>query len=251
MNDAEEVYEIDLLHIIQILLNRLWIIVLSSVLCAACAFSYATWVATPMYQASAMMYVNNSSISLGSASFSISSSDISASQSLVDTYIVILKTRNTLESVIEKANLNYRFEELNGMINASAVNSTEIFRITVTNKDPVEATLIANTIVDVLPDKISSIVSGSSVKTVDYAVVPNHRSSPSITKWALIGALVGFAISCIVIILDDLFDNLVKNSSDLDSFDLPILAVIPDITRSSSNNYNYKNKYEEEKKDEQ
>ena len=40
------------------------------------------------------------------------------------------------------------------MIEAKAVNGTEIFEVTVTSEDPAEAERIANTVVDILPDKI-------------------------------------------------------------------------------------------------
>lgn len=48
-----------------------------------------------------MMYVNNSSISVGSTQVNLS--DLTAAQSLVETYMVILKTRGTLEEVIKEA----------------------------------------------------------------------------------------------------------------------------------------------------
>ena len=67
----------------------------------------------PKYQASALLYVNNSSISVGSTSISLS--DLSASQTLVDTYIAILKTRLTLDEVAVQAGLDYEYEELEEM----------------------------------------------------------------------------------------------------------------------------------------
>lgn len=75
-------------------------------------FSYAKFLIVPLYESKAMMYVNNSSLSLGNTSFSISSGELSAAQSLVETYIVILKSRLTLNAVIEKADLPYTYEEL-------------------------------------------------------------------------------------------------------------------------------------------
>ena len=46
------------------------------------------------------------------ASVSFSASELSAAQRLVDTYIVILKSIPTLERVIEKAGVNYTYEQL-------------------------------------------------------------------------------------------------------------------------------------------
>ena len=157
-------------------------IVVCGIICAALAFSYTVFMVTPLYQANCLIYVNNSSFSVGSSSFSISSADISASQSLVDKYIVILKSRATLNEVIEEAGLNMSYGQLSGMVSAAAVNETEIFRVTVTSPDPEEAKLIANTIAEVLPVKVSDIIDGSSVRVVDYAVKPSVKSSPSITK---------------------------------------------------------------------
>ena len=53
-----------------------------------------------MYTASALMYVNNNSLSVGSTKVSLSYSDLTAAKSLVDTYVVILNARTTLNEVI-------------------------------------------------------------------------------------------------------------------------------------------------------
>ena len=95
-------YEIDLLRLAGALWKKLWLIVLVTLLCGALAFGYTFFLVTPLYKATAMMYVNNSAISVGSAKVSISAGDLAASQSLVDTYTVILKTRGTLNEVISR-----------------------------------------------------------------------------------------------------------------------------------------------------
>ena len=104
--------------------------------------------------------MNNSSFSFGSTSFSISSSELSASNSLVNTYIYILKSRTTLEDVISKAGLPYTYEELSKMITTNAVSGTAAFDVTVRSLSPTEAEHIANTIAQVLPERIAEIVDG-------------------------------------------------------------------------------------------
>ena len=114
------------------------------------------------------------------------------------------------------------------MVTAAPVNDTEIFEITVTDADPQEAELIANTIADVLPDKISDIVEGSSVRVVDYAVVPVFPVSPSVTKYAMIGVLLGGVLSVGVIVLMELLNESIRSEDYLiQTYDLPILAVVP------------------------
>ena len=54
--------------------------------------------------------------------------------------------------------------------------------------------MIVDTIVKILPDRIADIVDGSSVRVVDHAVLPTQRSSPSYTKYTLIGLILGFVV---------------------------------------------------------
>ena len=169
---ATDEIEIDLLKLAQVLLHRAKFIIVCTLLVAAAAFGITYYLITPLYTSTALMYVNNSSFSVGSTSFSISSAELTAAKSLVDTYGVILKSRNTLEDVIRRDSLTYTYEELYEMIETEAVNSTEIFQVSVTSPDPAEAESIANTIAEVLPEKISAIVDGSDVRIVDYAVIP-------------------------------------------------------------------------------
>ena len=86
-----------------------------------------------------MFYVNNNNLSIGEATVSISSSDISASKSLVNSYIVILRTRETLNDVIDYSGVDRTYAQMRNMISASAVNNTEIFQEVVTSEDPAEA----------------------------------------------------------------------------------------------------------------
>ena len=234
----EEV-EIDLLHILKVLLKRFWIILLAMLLAGGIAFLYAKIAVTPTYESSVQMYVNNSSISLGSASFSISTTEINAARSILNTYIVILKTRGTLERVNDAAGLNYSYGELSKMVSAGSVDNTEIFRVTVVSHDPAESKLIADTIADTLPDRISEIVAGSSVRVVDYPVY-GTRSGPSYSRYTLIGLLIGLVASAAVIIVIDLMDTTVRSEEYLtQTYDYPILAVIPDANASHSKGGKY------------
>ena len=238
MGKKNEYYELDLLQLLRALWRKAWAIVLAAVIGGGLAFSYAAFLVTPLYEADAQMYVNNSSISVGSTSFSLS--DLSAAQSLVDTYIVILNSRDTLNEIIRETGVDYTYKELASMLSAEQVNSTEVFSITVTSADPQEAELIANAIVEVLPDRISDIVDGSSVRVVHYAIVPSEKASPNITMFTAIGMLLGIAISCIVIIVQLVNDTLIHTEDYLtETYDLPVLAVIPNLYEDSKNDYYY------------
>ncbi len=248
--NKDGVIEIDLLEVFSAFIKKAWLVILCIVLFAAGGFCYAFYGIDPTYQSGVMFYVNNTGIKSGIdlAKMNISSADITAAKSLVDTYIVILETRNTLDEVIRESGDNLQFEELSDMISASAVNDTEVFRVTVTSTDPMQAEHLANTIADVLPRKIASIVEGSSARVVDYAIVPTKKSAPSLTKYTMIGALIGFIIAAAIIIILMLMDSQIHDEDYLINTyqDIPLLGVIPDLDlkRSFGKYYKYsKNKY--------
>lgn len=238
--DNEEV-EIDLLALARALWHRAWAIILAMLIGGAAMFSYAAFLVTPLYQAKALMYVNSSSLSVGNTKLSISQAELSAAQSLVDTYIVILNSRTTLNDVIKEAEVPYTYEELSSMISAEAVNATEVFEVVVTDANPQEAEKIANAIADILPNKIAAIVEGSSARIVDYAVVPSQKSSPNITKLTAMGLLLGFVLSAGAIIVLELMDETIHDEDYLiQNFDLPVLAAIPDMMNSGKDKGYYK-----------
>lgn len=230
---GEEYIEIDLSRVLNAMWRKAWAIVLAMVLVGGAAFFYAYFRIPARYQASALMYVNNSSFSLGGTSISLS--DLSASKTLVNSYIAILKTRQTMGEVIERSGVPYSCEELEEMVSAASVNATEIFKINVLAPDPAEAALIANTIVEVLPEKIAGVIAGSSVRVVDYAVAPLTKASPNLTAYAVGGMVLGFILSSLALFLRELLDDQIHDEEYLfQTYGLPILAVVPDLRERKS-----------------
>lgn len=236
----EQEAEIDVLELLRALQKKAWAIILAAAIFAGCFLTYTVMLVKPKYTAKTLLYVNSSSVSLGGSKVSISASELSAAQSLVDTYIVILNTRTTLNEVIAQAGVPYTYEQMvnNNMIRAASVNSTEVFAIEVTSTDPKEAELIANTIGAVLPNKIASIVEGSSARIVDYAVVPSRKSSPSLRKNTMIGFALGAVLTAAAIVAQKLMDTKVRDTDYLKKeYSIPVLAVIPDLTSTGGKNY--------------
>lgn len=234
--NSGEFYTIDLMHIAKILWKRVWIIIVSALLCATIGFSVAAFAIAPKYSSSVMLYVNNSSLSLGNTSLSISPSELTAAQSLAKTYIVILKNRTSLNQVIEKSGVSYTYEELDGMITASTVNETEVLQITVTSTDPYEAAKIVNCIAEVLPQRISEIIEGSSMEVVDAGVAQNNKVSPSITKYTAIGFILGAVISVFALVVLAMLDDTVHDEDYvLKNYKYPILAKVPYLLDKDNN----------------
>lgn len=231
----EQFLEIDIWQIVKALWQNMWIVIFSTILCGLLAFCYARYMVTPTYSSSVMLYVNSGTFSVGSTSINISGG---SGTGLMETYQVILKTRNTLETVIEEADLPYTYEQLQGMISSGTVGGTSILRLTVTATDAEESATIANAIAEVLQYNISRVVSGCNVQLVESASVPMGRTAPSYTRYVEVGLLIGFLLSCAVITAISLLDDTIRNEDYLlQTFDLPVLALIPDLASQSSGYY--------------
>ena len=240
-----ENYIIDMSHIIKVLWRRAWIIILCGIIVAIIGFSISAFIIAPTYSSSIMLYVNNNSFSLGNTSFSISSSDILASRSLVNTYSEILNNRTTLERVIEKAEVSYTYEDLSEMIVSKPSNDTEIMVVTVTSKNPYEASEIANCIAEVLPTRISEIIEGASMEVVDSAIPILDKVAPSITRYTILGLVIGVFLSAVAIIVLSMLDDTIHDEDYIiKTYNYPILARVPNLLNNSSSKsgYYYKGK---------
>lgn len=241
MNDNNGETVIDLFELLGALVKKIWIVVILTVVGAILAFAYTLLLVTPMYKSSALLYVNNSDFSLGNTSFSLTTGDLSASKSLVETYSVILKSRTVINQVIELSGENYTYDQMKGMVEASSVNNTQIFSITVTSSNPQEAEKLANLFAEVLPNTIAEIVNGNSVKIVDYAVIAAKRSSPNYTKNTAIGAFIGLILSVAIVIISYLRDDIIHSEDYITKTypNIPLLTVVPDLINTKSDGYGY------------
>ena len=242
MKEKDAVRDLGFQQIVTVLLSRVWIILLAGVLVAGLTFAGTTYLEKPKYQSTVKLYVNNSSINVGGMTIG----DVTASQELVDTYIVILKSRTTLEEVLKTApDVDRTPNELYSMISATSVNETEIFQVVVTSTDPDEALAIAEAIADKLPNEIARIVEGTSVKVVDYPIRPTGPSASNRVTKTMIGFILGCMLTAGIFVLREIFDVIIRTEEDVHRCCThPVLASVPDMTASSKggNGYYYRDR---------
>jgi capsular polysaccharide biosynthesis protein len=166
--------------------------------------------------------------------------------------LYILESRTTLEEVIQAADLSYTPSELKKMISTSSVSKTGAFEVTVTSTNPAEVELIANSIAKILPERIAEIVDGTSVRIVDYAIIPSERSGPSIVKNTVLGILIGGFLSAAWVavryLLNDNSNVMIQSVDDLRAMcpDVMVLATIPDMRLNEKKNGYYSTYYARE-----
>ncbi len=239
-NLEKEYFSIDVMQILRAIWARVWLVILVGILTAMAGFVYSAFFIDPSYSSSVLLYVNNKSANTGVGSGSITSADLSASQSLVKTYSELLNNRTTMERIINTADVNYSYKQLQRMVKAGSANGTEVMKVTVTCGDPYEAAKIANTVAEVLPARISEVIDGATMEVVDSAMPQPDKVSPSITKYTAIFALVGvFATALIIAVIAVLDDTIHDEEYILQNYNYPILAKIPNLTETGNRKYAY------------
>ena len=233
----EQFEELNLKRLAEIIFKHIGMIIAVTLIAGILAFVYSETMIMPEFESSVSIYVNNKKSDERSQ---ILTSDIAASQMLVNTYVVIIKSDTVLNQVAarleEEGISGYYSNLLREKITASSVDNTEILEITVRDTDKKNSFVIANVIAEVAPGIIQEYAEASSVKVVDYAV-EGIKVSPNIQNNMIIGLVLGLLLSCAFVVFKEIFDMRIKNEDELEQwFKLPILGVVPDISDASLTN---------------
>lgn len=182
--------------LIWIIKSKFLYMLLAALIGAVLTGGYATLTQTSTYRAQISFYVYSNPDYVTDTGVNLSSSDITQANSLLTSYMQILNSATFLNEIIDYTGLEqYTVEALQKRITAAAVSNTAVFKVSVLDQNPVNAMNIANAIGDLAPDEIISIVKSGGIEVLDAAELPTEPyTSTSVLMYALIGAVLGFAI---------------------------------------------------------
>ncbi len=219
--------EITISDIIGIFLPKLWIIALvAAILGAASGF----WVMSKprTYTSTVTLYVYRSD------SNSVNTSDITAAETMMNNYKYLLKSRDFVNRV--KLELDNMYPEhsdvsvgqISGTIGFSVQSNTTYFHVSSTSTDKTLATNIATVICEIAPAHITDRIPDTLEVTIFEDPVEATPNSKGTFKAVIIGALAGALVSALAIWIIAMFDVKIRDKKKLeDTFDIPVLAVIP------------------------
>ena len=226
MNREEQGIEIDLMQMVRALLSNLKYIILVTVLFGVIGYIGSSMLVTPIYEAGAKMIVNTRK----DENQNITNDQINSAKNLVNTYAVIIRSRDVLNQVITDLNLSETYGQLASCISVKAVNDTQVMQIKVQHTDRNTALAVAAKLLEVAPGAIVEKVEAGSVKTVEQAYAGAEPVSASALYHAVLAAMAGFFLVCAVIVIVSLADNTYKTDMDIQrDLGLPVLGVIPTI----------------------
>ena len=221
-----EGYEtIDLLEVLNAVRQHLLAVILTTVILAGVGFGVSKFLITPQYEASALMIVNTRQ----DTTSNVTSDQINSATKLVSTYSIILKSDTVLNQVIENRGLNMDYQQLANRVTVSAVDETQVMKVTVTSDNPEWARQVCEQITQISPDVILEAVEAGSVKVISNASISPEPVSPNVSRNTALGAVAGLVISVGIVFLMVLLDNKINNEEDVSKYlDLTVVGVIPE-----------------------
>ncbi|HET0780947.1 capsular polysaccharide biosynthesis protein [Streptococcus pneumoniae] len=221
--------EIDVFQLFKTLWQRKLMILLVALVTSAGAFAYSTFIVKPEYTSTTRIYVVNRN---QGDKPGLTNQDLQAGTYLVKDYREIILSQDALEKVATNLKLDMPAKTLASKVQVAVPADTRIVSISVKDKQPEEASRIANSLREVAAEKIVAVTRVSDVTTLEEARPATTPSSPNVRRNSLFGFLGGAVVTVIAVLLIELLDTRVKRPEDVeDVLKIPLLGIVPDFDK--------------------
>lgn len=208
---AQDPSEINLIYLILRIIDKLHYIVLAVLIGAlAVAATGSETTATTVYTAMSRIYLIDTEDSVNSTL------NISVANSMVGNYVTGFSNSELHQMVAAKVDLPYAPDQLASMVRASNMIQTHILDITATSAvSAEEAKLLANTYAETACEFFAEKFNMGKPSVFEEADLPAPTILTSQSANPVIGAIVGMALSFIIILLQAIFDNRLRIPDDI------------------------------------
>ncbi|VQN85983.1 capsular polysaccharide biosynthesis protein Cap5A [Streptococcus pneumoniae] len=221
--------EIDVFQLFKTLWKRKLMILIVALVTGTGAFAYSTFIVKPEYTSTTRIYVVNRN---QGDKPGLTNQDLQAGTYLVKDYREIILSQDALEKVATNLKLDMPAKTLASKVQVTVPADTRIVSISVKDKQPEEASRIANSLREVAAEKIVAVTRVSDVTTLEEARPATTPSSPNVRRNSLFGFLGGAVVTVIAVLLIELLDTRVKRPEDVeDVLKTPLLGLVPDFNK--------------------
>lgn len=221
--------EIDVFQLFKTLWKRKLMILIVALVTGTGAFAYSTFIVKPEYTSTTRIYVVNRN---QGDKPGLTNQDLQAGTYLVKDYREIILSQDALEKVATNLKLDMPAKTLASKVQVAVPADTRIVSISVKDKQPEEASRIANSLREVAAEKIVAVTRVSDVTTLEEARPATTPSSPNVRRNSLFGFLGGAVVTVIAVLLIELLDTRVKRPEDVeDVLKIPLLGLVPDFDK--------------------
>lgn len=219
--------EVSLKELYQILKKHFFTIVIAIVLGIIVSVLMMIFLITPKYNSEAQLLVNQQG---EVTQTTIQTNEIQANIQLINTYSDIITGHSILTQVNNNLGSNYPINTLSNAINVGQSTNSQAFNLTVTMETPEEAQLVLNEVINVFEATVREVYDVASILVLSPATYNPNRVSPKLIIFILIGAVIGLAISLLIVLILELMDTTVKEDEFLVQLGLINLGHVYELT---------------------
>jgi tyrosine-protein kinase len=218
-------------------LRKRWYVVLAATLLGGIVAFAASSTVTPIYHSTASLYFSLTTATSGS--------DINQgsayTQAQMLSFARLATSAEVLDPVARKLDGDLTIAQLRRLMSVTIPQNTVILDVRVGSTDPERAAEIANAVSDSLIDAVDEVAPDASdgaatvaATAIDPAVPAAFQTSPNKQQDAVLGAIVGFLLASIAVVLMSALDTRVRSEAALkDVTELSLLGSIEQTPSSS------------------
>jgi capsular polysaccharide biosynthesis protein len=213
--------------------RRLWMIVLITLLATIASGIYSYYFVTPIYQSSTQILVNQTQEN----GQRINYNQIQSNLQLIETYSDIIKSPMILDIVSAELGLDRPGKSLIKQIEISSEEKSQVFTVTVQDKDPETAAYIANAIAKTFNEQIPTLLNVENENILSKAEVNPSPTNLNPKLIIAVGFIFGLLASIGLCFVLEQMDDSIKTERDVEQvFGLPVLGAVSEINGKQKKN---------------
>lgn len=226
MMETDEI-EIDLSEIFHVLLSKWKRIFLAAIVGLLLVVGITKFAITPKYQSQAMLYIISNT-----TTDSTTMTDLQIGATLTGDFEIIATSKAVIDASIKKIKseegVTFTNKEIQEMLTVTSETNTRILTIQAVSDDPEHACWVASAVAEATAERAAEIMKSDPPSLLAEAEIPEEQISPSMTKNAVIGFMLGAILVCAYLVIKTLMNDNIKTEEDVEKYlGEATLAVIP------------------------
>ena len=218
--------EINIIELLNYYLKKLPYIIIITLLALLIGGLYINKIQVPLYHGTTTIILVQKAD--GTQATNMTQNELNLNEKLVTTYSQIIKSKRVLDQVIKSLSLQTTTNRLANKISVTSVNETPIIKITVSDENPEEAVILANSLANIFKQEITKIYNLENISIIDKATTEDKPYNINVLKQMVIYGMIGFILSCGIIFVIYYFDNTIKNKKEIETkLNIAVLSEVP------------------------
>ncbi len=202
----------------------------------------AGWLITPRqteYTATSTLYVGGRTIDVDPQSGEISGNRALGIDRLIATFTALVQSRPIAAAAIEEGDVERSPSQVVASTSAEQVTGTDLLAVSVTDRDPIVAQVLANSVAEAFVSQIRELeppdvtTDKEVVDFLERARTPSVPNSTPLIRNLSLAALVGVVLAGAVIALLEHLDITLRSADDVERrLELPVLGIVPALGES-------------------